>query len=328
MTTPASLRFALILSASFGLAISLGAAPAWADAPAPRPLAQSLAGPAKEAFEIAQNLLETGDFVGAGAKYKISYDLSHDPRLLYNMALCEKEQRHSARAAALLDRYLSEDHSLSPDEEKETVATRNALRKLYSSVKLSAPDGARVAVDGIVIGSTPLAEPPLLEIGHHTLRVERVGFEPYEAEIDVPGGNEITVSAELKPLPATNAPTARLSIASAGERDIIAVDGRVVGSHRWQGTIESGIHSVRVTAPGKKAYETSVPLTAGASRSLQVSLEDEASGSRAWLWVTGGVAVAAGAVVGGYFLFKPQDKPGPHPEGSISTVYLPLGVRP
>ena len=32
-----------------------------------------------------------------------------------------------------------------------------------------------------------------------------------------------------------------------------------------------------------------------------------------------------GAVVGGYFLLKPQEAPGSHPEGQLATVYLSLG---
>ena len=57
-------RFALFLCAS----LSLSAASAWAAGAAPPPLAHSLTGSAKDAFDSAQNLLETRDYVGAGAK--------------------------------------------------------------------------------------------------------------------------------------------------------------------------------------------------------------------------------------------------------------------
>ena len=179
-------------------------------------------------------------------------------------------------------------------------------------------------VDAASVGSVPLKEPLLLEIGPHTLRVEQAGYEPYETALDVPGNTDIAVSIALKPVAAQAALPARLSIVSSGERDIVSIDNKVVGSHQWQGTVAVGAHVVRVTAPGKKTYEADVELAPGSTRSLQVSLENEAHGSPVWIWVAGGAAVAAGAVVGGYFAFKPQDKPGSHPEGSISTVYLPL----
>jgi len=36
-----------------------------------------------------------------------------------------------------------------------------------------------------------------------------------------------------------------------------------------------------------------------------------------WPWVVGGVVVAAGAAVGGYFLFRPHDQTSPVPNGTF-----------
>ena len=46
-----------------------------------------------------------------------------------------------------------------------------------------------------------------------------------------------------------------------------------------------------------------------------------------WPWIVGGAAVVAGAVVGGYFLFKPKAEPGQVPVDKLGTVVLPSGVR-
>jgi phosphate/sulfate permease len=117
--------------------------------------------------------------------------------------------------------------------------------------------------------------------------------------------------------------SATLSVV-AGSQDVISVDGKVVGSGQWLGTLPAGEHVVRVTAPGKKAYETHLQLTPKGSRTLQVTLADEKSAT-VWPWLVGGAAVAVGAAIGGYLLFKPGDQPGKAPQGTLGTIYLTLG---
>jgi hypothetical protein len=63
------------------------------------PLAQTLQGPAKDAYSSAGPLFNNGDFAGAFTKYRAAYDLAKDPRLLYDMALL-REKYSSLRADA------------------------------------------------------------------------------------------------------------------------------------------------------------------------------------------------------------------------------------
>jgi hypothetical protein len=51
---------------------------------------------------------------------------------------------------------------------------------------------------------------------------------------------------------------------------------------------------------------------------MQITLEDERRSWGPWPWLAGGVAVVAGGVVGGYFLFKHDPQPGL--TGSLGTV--------
>ncbi len=308
--------------------ILLAAAPVWAEPAAPGSLAQALNGEAKAAYDSARLLLEDGDYAGGLAKFSRAYEVSHDARLLWNMAVCEKELRHYARAGTLVGRYLKEGGNRISSEQRQNASdTQNALRGFYATVKLSGtPDGATVLVDGAKFGQTPLAAPLLVDLGSRTLRVELPGFEPFETTLAVAGGGELEVPVALEPTPLVSAAPARLSVMTAGIEDIVAIDGKVRGSHRWEGVIAIGEHTVRVTGAHKKPYETHLQLPAGSVRSLQVTLEDEDRRSNVWLWVAGGAAVAAGAAVGGYFLFKPDDTPGSHPVGKLSTVYLSLGT--
>ncbi len=320
------LRSRLLLASLAGLLLALPVAAAGGASP-PAPLTQSLTGEAKAAYDSGRLLFEDGDNPGALAKFSHSYDVSHDPRLLWNMATCEKELRHYARAATLIGRYLKEGgNRITAEQRQSALETQSALRAFYVNVKLKgAPEGATVLVDGIKAGQVPLSEPLLVDLGTRIVRVEQPGFEPSETKLEVAGGGELEVTVALKRPLAVGVAPARLSVVASGTKDIIAIDGKVVGSQHWEGPMTIGEHTVRVTAAGKKPYETHLQLLAGSNRSLQITLEDEKHGSTVWYWIAGGAAVAAGAVVGGYFLLKPQDTPGAHPEGKLATVYLSLG---
>lgn len=291
-----------------------------------KPLSQTLTGDARAAYESAKLLFEDGDHAGALTKFKRAFELSSDPRLLWNMAVCEKELRHYARSAALVNRYLEDGSKvISAEQRRSATETQTALRAFYSTVQLDgAADGATVLVDGEPVGKIPLSEPLLLDLGIHQLRVELSDYIPFEKSIDVPGGERLQVPIVLTHAPVgQNESLPRLSVTSSGERDIIAIDGKVMGSRHWEGVVAVGEHSVRVTAPHKKTYQSQLQLVSGSSRTLQINLEDEARGSTVWYWVAGGATVVAGAVVGGYFLFRSKDEPGAHPTGALTTIFLP-----
>jgi hypothetical protein len=183
-------------------------------------------------------------------------------------------------------------------------------------VKLAVSEaGADVAVDGEYIGATPLAVPFTVDAGTHTLRVSKPGFNALEQSIDVPGGNEATVAITFVAL----VPAARL-VVSTEPAAMIFVDQKAVARGRFDGRVPSGLHGIQVTESGKWPYQAQVALFDGDVKSLDVALTD--SPHRAiWPWVVGGAAVVAGAIVGGYFLFKHDEQTGP--TGSLGTVALP-----
>src|SRR5688572_33443050 len=88
--------------AAFALATLISAS-ALAD---PAPLSEALTGDAKAAYEGGKLLYGDGDFAGARVKFQAAYETAKDPRLLWNVAVCEKGLRHYAKVVELTKKYL------------------------------------------------------------------------------------------------------------------------------------------------------------------------------------------------------------------------------
>jgi hypothetical protein len=190
------------MAASLGAAVVLRPMDAAAQTAEPHratPLAQSLQGAAKDAYAAATQLFKEGDFQGAEAKYTQAYDLSKDPRLVYDMAVCEKELHHYARTGALLRRYEQEaGASLSDEDRKRTDDALAALPRYVGMVTVSVDTaGAAIAVDGEAAGTTPLGSPLSLDPGKHVVVVRKDGYETVERPISVSAGVVSTLTIGL-----------------------------------------------------------------------------------------------------------------------------------
>jgi hypothetical protein len=182
-------------------------------------------------------------------------------------------------------------------------------------VKLAVSEpGADVSVDNESVGITPLAAPFTVDTGTHSLRVKKPGFDTVAQTIDVPGGNEETVAITFVSL----VPSARV-VVSADRGATILLDRRAVALGRFDQRVPSGLHTVDVTAPGKRPYEAQFNLADGDVRTLDVKLVDQPH--PLWPWIVGGAAVVAGAVVGGYFVFRHDDSGALN--GSLGNAQVP-----
>jgi hypothetical protein len=192
--------------------------------------------------------------------------------------------------------------------------------------------GADVTLDDELLGQTPLEEPVRLDHGTHVVRVKKSGFEDFVARPKIAGGETTTVEVVMK----AQVREGRLRVI-AGPGEVINVDGKIVGKGSWEGTLESGQHSIIVTGRGKRTKEVDVLVRDGEVTTSRLKLEpatpvtdkkDDGFWGGPWPWVIGGAAVLAGGSVGAYFLFKPEDeKAPPTVDGSLNpgTVRLPLG---
>ena len=280
------------------------------------PLAQVLSGPAKDALDAAQRLVDRSDFAAAYSKFAQAYDLSSEPRLLFNMALCEGRLHDYARMKRLLARYEREGGPTLSDADRQRVA--EALTKIESvvgTVRLAVNEpGSTVFVDGDPTGTTPLPEGIILNAGDHTLSVQKPGFLPVTRPLNILGGTATTMAVELFP----QARDARLVLAT-DEAAIVVVDGQTVSRGGFDGVLAAGVHDLRIRAAGKVSYHARVDLHEGDTRNILVTLQDERHPLDSWPWVLAGTVVTAGVVAGGYFLLKAPDR---------SSESMPTGLGP
>lgn len=321
---------AALLGASCLISFRAYAAPTTPPTSAPPPLAESLTGDAKDAYEAGRRLFGISDFAGAATKFRYAYELTHEVRLLWNVAACERALLHYAKAHDLLEEYSRLGAGTLPEKNlTEAAESRAALRELYSLVRLTgAPAGARVVLDGVEVGVAPLPAPLAVNLGLHTVRVTANGYQPYEKPLDVPGKTDLDLEVRLEPLAVSSAvakaPEARGRLRiTASSGDSIAIDGKVVAVGSAELELPPGSHAIRISAPDHVPYEARVELAAGGARTLHVTLERASqTGVPTWMWITGGAVVTGGLAVAGYYAFKPRDEPGASLTGQLSTLTL------
>jgi hypothetical protein len=295
--------------------------------PGPKPLAEALEGSAKKAYDSAKLLVQDGDPASALVKFREAYEASKEPRLLWNIAACEKQLRHYAKTRQQLAQYLREGGNLLTESERsQAQAAIAALEGFITAVSVTVNErGASVEIDNEPAGQTPLDAPVLVDMGKRSVRVTKSGFSPHSETLTAPGGGKLAVDVRL--VAVSHEGSLRVA-ADAGAT--VKVDGRAVGVAPWEGKVPSGNHSIVVSAAGKRTYESQVQIQDDQVNSLSVTLQDQPKGPLlgipTWAWIAGGTVAVAGLGVGGYFLFKPRDaEPTPTTPGSLGQVELLLG---
>ena len=263
----AALAFAV---APVALALAAAAArPAFAAGPA-RPLSQSLTGAAKQDYDTGKLLASDGDYAGAALKFQSAYDQSHDARLLWNVAFCEKQLRHYARVLALLHRFEAEGGSLLTAKDRHDARElASALQPFTTTVKIAVnEDGAEVFVDDERVGASPLAAPIVVDIGTHRFRATKPGFLDAASTSSIGGGVDLPIALKLE----RDVHEGRI-VVHAPPGATIVLDEAPAGVERSDRVVASGGHQLRVEAPGMRAYRTEVVVGDRETRSLEVMLE-------------------------------------------------------
>ncbi len=299
-----------------------------------KPLAGSLTGSARADYDAAKVLFADGDMKSAIVKFQSAYDSSKDARLLWNIAACEKNQRHYAKVLAYIERYKREaGPQLSASELRDADETIAAITPFTGKLAITVNEaGATVFVDDERVGVTPMSEAVRADIGQRRVRVTKEGFREASTTENVAGSGDVVVKIAL----AKEVHEGRLAV-NAGAKATVSVDGTVVGTGPWEGALRSGGHAVRITEPGMRPDSREVLVQDNQTRLVSVTLEPNPAsvppdtaglGASSWAILIGGSVIIVGSIVVGAVILGKSDAAGQKAPvaGTISpgTVQLPL----
>jgi hypothetical protein len=243
-------------------------------AAAPKSLKDSLSGDAKAAYERGVTLFDAKNPEGARTEFEKAYQSSKDPRLLFNMAIAEREMKHYSRAVVLLNQELTEGASTVPEAEKKTAQEVLEALKAFTApltVNVNEP-GATVIVDGQEVGKTPLSGPVTVDVGERQITVKKPGFLDGTAKVSISGGTPATTEVKLDP----SVKNGKLTVKANGATEaVVFVDGVEAGPPPWTGEVKEGKHTVEIRARGFVTESRSETVEFKGTTVIEVTLRPE-----------------------------------------------------
>lgn len=153
-------------------------------------------------FERGLELYQEGEYALALIEFERAYDLVPDYRVQYNVGQVSIQVARYARALSALNNYLEDGGELIPEERRaevekdiEMLKGRTAKVAITSNI-----DGAEIVVDDLVIGTTPMDDPALLDAGVHRIEVRHTDYQTKRDQVTLAGGDSIDLSFELVPV--------------------------------------------------------------------------------------------------------------------------------
>ncbi len=223
---------------------------------------------ARKLEEDARRKLRAGDANGALALLDKAMALEPRAEVLRDKG---DALRVAGRDADALDAYAT----LLSTYGARLGARRGEVEKLIAELQKKlgvlevqcATEGAEVTLDDAPVGRTPLAAPLRRAAGAHRLRVVKEGFDPFEASLELRGGEETSVTVEL----VATRKVARVRVAEAKSADVrVLIDGDDVGSAPWEGDLEEGAHTFALRGPAHQAPARTVAVTRGHAVALEL----------------------------------------------------------
>ena len=142
------------------------------------------------------------------------------------------------------------------------------------------PAGARVYLDGFLLGQSPV-QAPGIEVGERVLRVEAPGFKPYQTTLRLTENKDLAVVLEAAPAPPPPASTPPASPQTTPPANSPSVVLRLEGRSWVRVTTASGQKLYEgIPAPGTVlSYDQPVVVRAGNPAAVRVTVNGQDGGA-------------------------------------------------
>ncbi len=301
-----------------------------ADKPAPSAAQQK---EARTRYERGMKLYDEGSFEAALVEMQRAYELAPTYKILYNLGLVHRQLNDFAAALRAFRQYLTEGGAKIPPPRKAEVERH--IKELEPRVATATIEvdvsGAEITVDDLAVGTSPLADPVLLNVGKRKISAKIPGKPAATRVIVVAGGDSVTVKlevAEAKPSPAT--PVATTSPTTSGTTSTKPTGPTKAREVPWVAWGITGALAAGAGVMGFLAYRSSSDLsdqraTPGASRD---DLDAAQSRTRTFALVTDvllvGTVVAAG--VSTWLTLRTPSPSSDTATSSTSSVKVQVGL--
>jgi hypothetical protein len=249
---------------------------AWAQAK--RSIRDTLAPEARGHWDAGVDLAKHNKWEGARASFKTAYELSKNPRVLFNVAIAEKETGQFAAAVEWLKRELSEGKGqLTREEEANIRAVIDGLEKFVAELTIEINEkDAEIFINNEKIDNSKLPGPFTVPGGRQHVRAIKAGFGEAVESTELGGGRKGTVTLKLEPLQKM----ARVNVSVVGPPNaIVKIDGKEVGPAPYVGLVPVAAdpHQFSAEAPGYVTATQSVIVKEGEpmNLTLQLALEQQ-----------------------------------------------------
>jgi hypothetical protein len=262
-----------------------------AAAPAAPDVRAQLNEPARRAWDAAKQLAGASDYKGALVEFQRAYELSHNPRVLFNVGVTEKLSTHYARAVDAWEKELSEGGSqLTPAELQELKNAIAIVQQFVTTIDVTANEAdATLFIDEYPVGKTPFAGPVRIDVGKHVLKLSKDGFADAVQNADVASGARTPVAFKIEPLNKT----ALVAVAVGGTPNAtVFVDGRDMGPAPFKGELSADRHTIEARAPGYVAVGQTVDVVYKQPMSLVLTLSQERHEGRLRVVAPEGAAIS------------------------------------
>lgn len=334
---------------------------------------------AKKHWDTALEFYQRKQWDIARTSFNAAFEASRNPRVLFNVAVCEKNMTRYARAIDIFKRELAEGKGvLSAEEEAEIRAQISGLERFVTQLTIDVNEpGADIYVDEAKVGVSPLTASVNAPVGERHVRVSKVGFADARETVELKAGTGTKLTLKLTPMQKTSlvnievvgpktatvkvdgrevgpapykglvnvsaephsfsaeandfvtatqsavvregevlnltlqlAPQqskGKLVVTTKPEGSTIEIDGKIVGSSRWEGPVNVGSHQVVVKKQGHYTWSYDVDIPKGGERTLTASLNEDRNTSFV-PWLIGTVLVVGASSTAIYFITKPKDE--------------------
>ncbi|MEM1031737.1 MAG: kelch repeat-containing protein [Myxococcota bacterium] len=227
---------------------------------------------ARRRFRKGLALIRERSWAAALAEFLASRRLFPTRVATFNAAAAYRELGRYAEALETYEDLMRTYPDMADADLTEVRKAVTELRGRVGRIEIDrAEPGAQIVVDGTVRGVYPPPGDLRVSAGSHIVRLVKEGFEPFEARVDLAGGERTRVEAVMTAL-TESGQLKVVETTGAGEVEVL-VDDVVVGTAPWAGRLSVGQHSVRLRGKGDLGTApVAAPVRSQETTNLRLSL--------------------------------------------------------